>query len=436
MTHTRWVRPLVGVAAATILVAGCSGAAVNEDGDDATAASTAGDAGDAGSEESSGGGDGSTVTVGLINPLTGPFAALGEDVNDGFQAYLDEQGGELSGHPIEVLSEDTANDAAIAQESVVKLVDEDAVFLAGFVNSGVTYGVAETLRETGVPLMITTAGADGLTQRDAADNIFRLSYTSSQDAMPLGDYACNELGYQTMAIVGLDYAFGWEAASGFAKAYEDAGCDVVQESYVPLGTADWAPFVQQIDTNADAVWTVIAGADGIRFLQAYQDFGGELPVIGHGSTTDEQILGEEAATADGVVTSLHYSAMIDNPENAEHIEAFESATGNSVSQYSEHGWATAQVLEAALATIDGEVTPDALIGAIGDVEVDAPRGPLSFDEYGQAVYTVYVREVQEVDGEWVNAIIDEYPDTTQFWNYDADEFLEGTPLADLKGTWE
>lgn len=377
------------------------------------------------------------VVVGLVNPLTGPFAALGEDVNDGFTAYVDAHDGMLSGHPIEVRAEDTANDVATAQEAVVKLADEGATMLAGFVNSGVTYGVSSTVVETGLPLMITTAGADNLTQRDAEDTIFRLSYTSSQDAMPMGDHACNELGHETAAIVGLDYAFGWEAASGFAKAYEDAGCDVVQELYAPLGTTDWAPFVQQVDTDADTVWTVIPGADGIRFMQAYRDFGVQLPVIGHGSTTDEQILADQAATAEGAITTLHYSAQVDTAANDELIDTFEAATGRSVSQYAEHGWATAQVLEAALETIgDAEVTPEALTAAIGDVSIDAPRGPLSFDEFGQAVYTVYVREVRRVDDEWVNAVVDEYPDTSQFFTYDPEEFMAGTPLADLKGTWE
>lgn len=414
-----------------LVLVGCTGSAVDEGGDGGT-----GDGGTATPDESAPTADDTPVVVGLVNPLTGPFAALGEDVNAGFEAYLDSRDGVLSGHPVEVLTEDTANDTATAQEAVARLVDDGADMLAGLVNSGVANGVSSTVVDAGVPLMITTAGADALTQRDAVDTIFRLSYTSSQDAMPLGDWACNELGHETVAIIGLDYAFGWEAASGFAKVYEDAGCDVIQEVYAPLGTADWAPFVQQLDTDADAVWAVIPGADGIRFMQAYRDFGLELPLLGHGATTDEQILPEQGDTALGAVTTLHYSAAIDSPENAELTEAFEGATGTSVSQYAEHGWAAAMVLEAALAAIDGDITPEALVDAIGAVQVDAPRGPLSFDEFGQAIHTVYVREVQEVDGELVNAIIDEYPETSQFWTYDPEEFLSGTPLGDLRGTWE
>ncbi len=443
-----------GLLAALLLLAACEGSAVEsgEDVDtgevaapteDEGAADTGGDAAATETETETegagaGGTDGAegTVTVGLINPITGPFAALGEDVNAGFQLYLDEQGGSLSGYEIEVISEDTANDTAVAIEGVERLLDRGADVLVGFVNSGVTYGASEVIRENGVPLIITVAGADDLTQRDDAENIFRVSYTSSQDSMPLGEYACTELGYETVAIVGLDYAFGWEAAGGFAMAYEDAGCQVVQELYGPLGTQDWAPFVQQINREADAVWAVIAGSDAIRFTRSYSDFGVGLPLIGHGSTTDEQVLAEQQQYAEGVVTSLHYSSVIDNPVNNAFRDAFEEATGSTVSQYSEHGYAAAQVIEAALADLQGEVSNETLVEAIGGVQVDAPRGPLSFDEYGQAVYTVYIREaMQDEDGMWVNAVIDSFEDVSQFWTYDPEEFMSGEPLADRRGTW-
>lgn len=426
----------------SLAVAGCSGSALSEgggEGEDAAAGATSepeagGDAtdGDDGTDEGESGG---TVTVGLINPTTGPFAALGEDVNAGFELYVEENGGQLAGYDVEILSEDTANDTAVAIEGVERLLSNGADVMLGFVNSGVTYGASEVVRESGVPLIITTAGADDLTQRDAAENIFRVSYTSSQDSMPLGDHACNELGHETTAIIGLDYAFGWEAASGFAKAYEDAGCEIVQELYAPLGTQDWAPFVQQLDTSADAVWAVIAGSDAIRFTRAYSDFGVELPLLGHGSTTDEQVLEEQAQFAEGAITSLHYSGAIESEDNVAFRETFESSTNRSVSQYAEHGWATAQVIEAALEEA-GSAEPDALVEAIGKVQVDAPRGPLSFDEYGQAVYSVYVREVtQDDEGRWINQVIEQYDDVSQFWNYDPEEFMAGEPLAELRGSW-
>jgi branched-chain amino acid transport system substrate-binding protein len=420
---------------AMLLLAACQGSAVDSgEAVDPGEAAAPGEDEDAGTETAEA--DKGSVTVGLINPVTGPFAALGEDVNAGFQLYLDQQGGTLSGYEIEVISEDTANDTAVANEGVERMLDRGADVLVGFVNSGVAYGASEVIRQSDVPLIITVAGADDLTQRDDAENIFRVSYTSSQDSMPLGEYACKELGYETVAIIGLDYAFGWESAGGFAMAYEDAGCEIVQELYAPLGTQDWAPFVQQINSDADAVWAVIAGSDAIRFTRSYSDFGVELPLIGHGSTTDEQVLGEQQQYAEGVVTSLHYSSVVENEVNEAFRQAFEEETGSTVSQYSEHGYAAAQVIEAALADLEGEVSHEALVEAIAGVQVDAPRGPLSFDEYGQAVHPVYIRKaVQDEDGNWVNSVIATFDDVSQFWKYDPEEFMSGEPLADRRGTW-
>lgn len=420
--------------AAGLAMTACSGSALSAGNDAATddeAAPAAPTSADDTSESSTSG----TITVGLINPLTGPFAALGEDTNDGFELYVEEQGGSLAGYEVETLRGDTANDTAAAIEGVERLLADGADILVGFVNSGVTYGASEVVRESGVPLIITTAGADGLTQRDAADNIFRLSYTSSQDSMPLGDYACNQLGHKTVAVVGLDYAFGWEAAGGFSKAYEDAGCSVVQELYAPLGTQDWAPFVQQIDAEADAVWAVIAGSDAVRFAQAYSDFGVDKPLLGHGSLTDEQVLADQGPFAEGAITTLHYSGAIESDANVAFRDAFETAADRSVSQYAEHGYAAAKAIEAALASAGG-TSADALVDALSSVEVDAPRGPLSFDEFGQAVYRVYVREVvQDEAGKWINQVVEQYDDVSQFWTYDAEEFMAGEPLAELRGTW-
>ncbi len=426
-------RRIAAAAAASVLLAACSGSAVDSGDEGGTGdpsdASGQGDTGDAG-EASQG-----SLTIGLINPLTGPYAALGEDINAALEMYVDERGGVLAGYEIEILSEDEANDTAAAIEGVERMLGAGADVLVGFVNSGVAYGASEVIREAGVPLIITTAGADDLTQRNAADNIFRINYTSSQDAMPLAEYACNELGYERVAMLALDYAFGWEAAGGFASVYEDAGCEIVQELYGPLGTPDWAPFVQQIDSSADAVWVAAPGSDGIRLLQAYDDFGVDLPLIGHGALTDEQTIEAIGASGEGVITTLHYSGALATEANEAHRRAFEERFGRRISMYSEAGQAAAQVIEAALERAE-DTSSESLIAALHDVEVEAPRGPLSFDEYGQGVYPVYVREmVQDADEGWVNRIVHTYDDVSQFWTFEAEEFMAQEPLAERRGTW-
>jgi branched-chain amino acid transport system substrate-binding protein len=56
---------------------------------------------------------------------------------------------------------------------------------------------------------------------------------------------------------------------------------------------------------------------------------------------------------------------------------------------------------------------------------DAPRGPMSFDEYGHPVQNIYVRRVERVDGgKLQNTVIHTFPKVSQFWTYKPDEFLK------------
>lgn len=380
-------------------------------------------------------GEKGTVTVGLLNPTSGPFAALGRDVNAGFQTYLDSKKGVLSGYGIEVVKEDEANDAGKATTKARQLVEQNkAQIVMGLVNSAVAYAVAPYLEKAEVPLLITVAGADGLT-RTKGGNVFRVSYTSSQDTMPAGEYTCKTLGHKTAAIVALDYSFGWEGAGGFARTYEDAGCDVVQEIYAPLATQDWGPYVNQIKKSVDAVYVVSPGSDGIRFFKAYRGFGVKVPVIAHGSTTDEQLLSTQADTAKGAITSLHYTPQLDTDVNKKFVKQFKDATDRGANQYAEDGYTAAMTLEAALADIEGKASAATIEDALAGVSIEAPRGPMTFDEYGQAVYNVYMRKVEKKDGAWVNEPIEEFPKTSQFWTYDPEEYLAFPTYEKLKGTW-
>jgi len=378
-----------------------------------------------------------TFTVGLLNPATGPFAALGSDVNAGFRFYLDGHHGMLSDFRIITKIGDEANSTDAALAKAHEFIEQDHVnAIVGIVNSAVAYGISDYVDRQKTPLILTVAGADGLTQARANPSTFRVSYTGSQDAMPMGDYACKRLNKKTAVVVGLDYAFGWEAVGGFARTYTDNGCRIVQEIYAPLGTQDWAPFVSRIDKNASVVYAAIAGADSIRFLSAYHDFGLTAPIVGHGALTDEQILGAEGKNADGIVTTLHYSAALPNAVNVRFKRDYEAATHKRVSQYVEDGYAAAQIIEAALAKLPaGPVKTDAFEAALRGVRVDAPRGPLRFDSRGQAIDNVYVRRVQKSKTGYENALLTTYLDVTQFGRYDSRTYLAGEPYAKRKGTW-
>ena len=54
---------------------------------------------------------------------------------------------------------------------------------------------------------------------------------------------------------------------------------------------------------------------------------------------------------------------------------------------------------------------------------DTPRGPLSFDTYGNSVIDIYVRRAEKVNGKMANKTVKTYHKVSQFWTMDPAKFL-------------
>jgi len=94
--------------------------------------------------------------------------------------------------------------------------------------------------------------------------------------------------------------------------------------------------------------------------------------------------------------------------------------------YASSTYTNGAVLEAALKSIDAKIEDkNALIKALRENKVaDTARGPVRFDKYGNVVGNIYIRRVEKKNGRYVNAVVKTYPDVSQFWTYNPDEFLK------------
>jgi branched-chain amino acid transport system substrate-binding protein len=106
--------------------------------------------------------------------------------------------------------------------------------------------------------------------------------------------------------------------------------------------------------------------------------------------------------------------------------AFEKAYNRTPSFYSEDCYTGARVINEAVKAIGGHVEDRAaLMGALRKVAItDAPRGPVTMDAYGNPTQNIYIRKVERVDGKLQNTVIHTYPNVSQFWKYDPQEFLK------------
>ena len=133
-------------------------------------------------------------------------------------------------------------------------------------------------------------------------------------------------------------------------------------------------------------------------------------------------MGDEAI---GLVTVLHWSAALQTSEAQEFVKTFKAEYGDAPGYRAEGGYVTAQVIAAVLDRTGGNPgVGQQLIDALRDTKISgAPRGPISFDEYGGVIENVYIRRVDRVGGELQNTVIATLPNVSQFWTYDPKTFL-------------
>lgn len=369
------------------------------------------------------------IKIGFFAPLTGFAAQTGKDMLAGLQLVLKEQGGSVAGREIVLISEDTEAKPAVALTKVRKLVEKDGVdILMGGLLASTGYALQPYVDGKKIPTLYPVMSPDDLTQRKRAKWIVRTGWSSSLPSHPFGEYAYNELGLRKIVTIGFDYAFGWEVIGGFQKTFEEAGGKVVQKIWVPVGNRDYAPFLPQIDKDADAVFALLFGAGALQFGKQFEEFGlkGKFMLLGGGTTTDEHVLPSMGDEALGIVTALHYSAAIDTPVNKAFTKAYREFAGKSASYYSEALYTGGRWAIEAMKSVNGNVEDrDAFLAALQSQQLtDVPRGPLKIDSYGNPIENVYIRKVERVGGELQNTVVKTYPDVSQFWTYGPEKFLQ------------
>ena len=379
------------------------------------------------------------VKIGFIYADSGVFAQVGIDMRDGFLLYWGETGNKAGGRAVELLLETKgSNKPDEALTKARKLVERDKIqVLGGIVSSPVGYALRSYVIAQKMPLVIMNAGADGLTQKQRSEYIFRSSYANCQSAHPLGDWAYKQ-GYRKAVIIGSDFAAGHESVGPFARVFTEAGGQIIQEIYPPLGAPDFAPYLAQVRRDADVVSVFFAGADAIRFVKQYAEYGlkGKIPLIGKGSITDEVILPSQGDTALGIISTLQWSATLETPANKRFVEAYSAKFKRLPTQFAEQGYVGAQMVAQALDAIKGNVeNQEAFLAALKKVEVDAPRGKVKLDAYNNPVHPVYVLKAERKGGALQNSVIGAYPNVSQFWKWTPEAYLALPTYPEMKGKW-
>src|SRR5713226_1490988 len=150
------------------------------------------------------------VRIGMVDPLTGVYAAIaqGEVVGAKFAVEEINKKGGILGRPVELLIEDSANDVGTGVQKTRKLIERDQVsFIVGDVNSGIAIAMAQVTSEKKVLHIVSGGHTDPITGANCSWNVFRVCNSTTMDANSVADLLFTKYG-KKWHFVTPDYAFG------------------------------------------------------------------------------------------------------------------------------------------------------------------------------------------------------------------------------------
>ena len=217
------------------------------------------------------------VKIGLDNPLTGTYAAVGKNELTGCQHAIDQinaKGGIL-GRQVQLLVEDsTSGDAGTAVQKARKLIERDNVnFLIGNVNSALALAMAQVSNEKGVLHIVPGGHTDGITGATCHWNVFRVCNNTTMEANAVAGPMIKNAGKKWYYITP-DYAFGHTLQAGLEKAAAKLGGIKSGADLTPLGTTDFSSYlIKAQSANPDVIVFLVQGDDMINALKQAVQFG-------------------------------------------------------------------------------------------------------------------------------------------------------------------
>jgi len=346
------------------------------------------------------------VKVGFISTLSGPSAALGVDIRDGFQLAVKMNGGKLGGLPAEVLVGDDQFKPDVGRQIAEKYVRLDKVdFLTGFVFSNIMLAAVPVAFEARIIYVSPNAAPSPLAGRQCNPYFFVASWPNDAYHEAAGQHATNK-GYKNAYLIAPNYQAGKDSLAGFKRYYKG---NVAAEVYTQLGQLDYSAELAQLRAaRPDALYIFLPGGMGINFIKQFVAAGlsNEVQLIVPGFVSDQDIVRAVGEPMLGMFDTSHWAYDLDNDANRKFVAEFEKEYKRLPSLFAEQGYTAALIIDQAVRDAKGKVEDEKAFHAAlmkAPERANSPRGHFKEAANGTPIQDYYVRElVKDKDGRIVN----------------------------------
>jgi branched-chain amino acid transport system substrate-binding protein len=347
------------------------------------------------------------LKVGVVLPLTGDRARVGELQRNSFILAMDEinQKGGIGGQTVSVIIEDDNDQPDLARSAAEKLILEDGVLvLTGSSRSESGWEIAAVAEKKKVPFLITSSSADGLTER-GWKYVFRICPPVSEYFKALLSFLDQVVKPLTLAVVHDNTSFGKHTTDQLAKAFKDGGREVVAREDYEIGATDFKPLLIRVrDARPDVVFMTASAVDAASLMRQSRELN-LTPKVFVGAAqgfTFLQFMVYAGGASESVFSVDLWGPRLPYAGAQKYFDNYVFRYLSSTNYYGAQAYACMEVIADAFKRAKS-LTPDGVRHAMVETDMETVFGPVRFVSEGKKTQQNSVRTFL---GQWQGGVLE------------------------------
>lgn len=327
------------------------------------------------------------VKIGVVNSLSGPFAAFGERYRTGLEVALEEinADGGINGEDLQLEIQDDRSEAQSALAAAESLINEDVPLIIGSYASSITGPMAQLMTREEVPLIVL-GSADNSITKPGSPWVFRAKHNSTIVARTYFDYFdyLRERGDAELETVAMLYGNGaWPTslANAGKEFAEERGYEVVGDQAYDQGTSDFRPILNRFRSEEpDILYIVSYADDGVAITRQLREVGVNAHVIAIDTSAALPNFPEQVGDlAEYVATVVSWSKDVQYEGVDDLYERLKAASGSEPSFYEAEGYLALRIAADALRRA-GSTDREAVRDALDQTDLETPVTTVRFED--------------------------------------------------------
>jgi branched-chain amino acid transport system substrate-binding protein len=358
------------------------------------------------------------IKLGIVTTLTTPSASQGREVVDALNLAIEQIGGTIAGHPVQLVVEDDGTTSELARQKAEKLVREgDIDIIAGFNFTNTLLAARKPVLDAHKILFSLNPGPSDLAGKLC--NPLFLSIRSQTNVAPAqAAKMLDQAGIKTVYTMAPNYAASKDVVGGMVDAYKGK---IVGSALTKWGDDPQMDFSAELAnakaSGAEAIYAFFPAAPGAAFARQFDQAGltGQMKLYTIWTIDQLSLPQLQAAKVNSVLGSIAVEAWVQDlpfPANRKFVDGFKAKYGRLPSNYAAQAYDFILATKAGIEKSGGDPhAVDKIAAQMHKADYDSIRGPFHYSINGMPVNPFYAEKVVALpDGTWTWQTVDKISD--------------------------